>query len=136
MLLLCQEFDMINAIRLWDSLLADEKRFELVNGRLRLILHFNKWMTRLVNELKIHVDTALASDNYDEADRDEFVYQKAVKLLEKLKGRIEMKFIWDDRETKMFVEDDKWVDYKFCVDGDFVSKDTCCVYVPVETKIR
>ncbi len=30
MLLLCQEFDMINAIRLWDSLLADEKRFEFL----------------------------------------------------------------------------------------------------------
>jgi hypothetical protein len=31
MLLLCQEFDMINAIKLWDSLLSDEKRFEFLS---------------------------------------------------------------------------------------------------------
>jgi len=31
MLLLCQEFDMENSVRLWDTLLADPKRFEFTN---------------------------------------------------------------------------------------------------------
>lgn len=31
MLLMCQEFDMANCIRLWDTLFADEQRFEFLN---------------------------------------------------------------------------------------------------------
>ena len=31
MLLMCQEFDMANYIRLWDTLFADEQRFEFLN---------------------------------------------------------------------------------------------------------
>lgn len=31
MLLMCQEFDMTNVIRLWDTLLADQERFDFLN---------------------------------------------------------------------------------------------------------
>ena len=31
MLLLCQEFDMENSVRLWDTLLSDPKRFDFTN---------------------------------------------------------------------------------------------------------
>lgn len=31
MLLLCQEFDMANCVRLWDTLFADANRFEFLN---------------------------------------------------------------------------------------------------------
>jgi hypothetical protein len=31
MLLMCQDFEMPNCIRLWDTLLADEKRFDFLN---------------------------------------------------------------------------------------------------------
>ena len=31
MLLMCQEFDMANCVRLWDTLFADSKRFEFLN---------------------------------------------------------------------------------------------------------
>ena len=31
MLLLCQEFDMANCVRLWDSLFAESGRFEFLN---------------------------------------------------------------------------------------------------------
>lgn len=31
MLLLCQEFDIDNSVRLWDTLLADPKRFDFTN---------------------------------------------------------------------------------------------------------
>lgn len=31
MLLMCQEFDMANVIRLWDTLLADPDRFDFMN---------------------------------------------------------------------------------------------------------
>ena len=30
MLLMCQEFDMANCVRLWDTLFADPKRFEFL----------------------------------------------------------------------------------------------------------
>ena len=33
-----------------------------------------------------------------------------------------MTFIWDDRKKKGFGEEDKWVDYKYCVDEGFISK--------------
>ena len=31
MLLMCQDFDMPNCVRLWDTLLADPDRFEFLN---------------------------------------------------------------------------------------------------------
>ena len=31
MLLLCQEFDMANCVRLWDTLFADQNRYEFLN---------------------------------------------------------------------------------------------------------
>lgn len=31
MVLMCQEFDMANTIRLWDTLFSDEQRFEFLN---------------------------------------------------------------------------------------------------------
>lgn len=31
MLLMCQEFDMSNVIRLWDTLLSDPERFDFLN---------------------------------------------------------------------------------------------------------
>ena len=31
MLLMCQEFDMANCVRLWDSLFSDKKRYEFLN---------------------------------------------------------------------------------------------------------
>lgn len=31
MLLMCQEFDMINCVRLWDTLFADVNRFDFLN---------------------------------------------------------------------------------------------------------
>jgi hypothetical protein len=31
MLLMCQEFDMSNVIRLWDTLISDPDRFEFLN---------------------------------------------------------------------------------------------------------
>lgn len=31
MLLMCQDFDMANCIRLWDTLFADSQRFEFLN---------------------------------------------------------------------------------------------------------
>lgn len=31
MLLMCQEFDMANCVRLWDTLFADEQRFDFIN---------------------------------------------------------------------------------------------------------
>ena len=31
MLLMCQEFDMANCVRLWDTLFADQNRFEFLN---------------------------------------------------------------------------------------------------------
>jgi hypothetical protein len=31
MLLMCQEFDMFNVIRLWDTLFSDPDRFEFLN---------------------------------------------------------------------------------------------------------
>jgi hypothetical protein len=42
MLLLCQEFDMFQVIRLWDSLLSDPERFQYLNYVCVAIVQFNR----------------------------------------------------------------------------------------------
>ncbi len=104
------------------TIVKEKKQFELVDGRLRLILHFNKWMSRLVKELQVKFDNAFEANDYNEADRVKLIHEKATKLLEVLRTRFEMKFIWDVRKKKGFAEEDKWGDYEYCVNGNFTSK--------------
>ena len=100
-----------------------------MHGKLYIILHYSRWIARLIENLDDERDRVwMLSDKDGEVDEGKVLkeaQEKARRILETLRNRVEMKKIWDDRKAKGFlqeIDDCGWSDYKICVDGIFKSK--------------
>ncbi len=104
-------------------------KYQLVHGKLYLVLHFTRWICRLIEKLDIERDRLwMLSDKDGEVNEGKELkkaQEKSREILQKLRSRVEMKIVWDDRKAKGFTQDFQncnWSSYKICVDGGFKSK--------------
>eukprot|EP00943_MAST-04B_sp_MAST-4B-sp1_P007932 g7932.t1 len=106
-----------------------KNKYQLLHGKLYLVLHYTRWISRLIENLDIERDRLwMLSDKDGEVNEGKELkkaQEKSREILQELKSRVEMKIIWDDRKAKGFTQEFqncKWSSYKICVDGGFKSK--------------